>query len=436
MMRIIKTVFPVFSCLYLVLCSMAQAALDIKITKGTLAPIPIAIPTLEGGSSFEKKMAEQIRKIILQDLENCGLFQLIPESAYIQKIETLQQSPHYSEWRLIKADNLVSGKVIDASGGQIRVEFRVFDTVREVQIEGKAYVGREEDWRRVAHKVADAIYSRLIGDDGYFDTQVVYVSREQKGKQRTERLAIMDQDGANHRFLTDGKNLVMSPRFSPDLKHIAFLDYAHNKPRVYLFNRETKRTTLVGNFSGMTFAPRFSPDGERLAMSFSHEGNTSLFEMNLKTLKIKRLTFDPVIDTSPSYSPDGSEIVFESDRSGQNQLYVMNVNGGSAKRISFGSGSYRTPVWSPRGDLITFTKIWQGQFYIGLMRTDGSGERLITSGYLVEGPSWSPNGRVILYTRDDRRGTPHLYSIDVTGYNERLVPTPTNAIQGTWSNKR
>ncbi|MDP4840072.1 MAG: Tol-Pal system protein TolB, partial [Alphaproteobacteria bacterium] len=175
MMRIIKTVFPVFSCLYLVLCSMAQAALDIKITKGTLAPIPIAIPTLEGGSSFEKKMAEQIRKIILQDLENCGLFQLIPESAYIQKIETLQQSPHYSEWRLIKADNLVSGKVIDASGGQIRVEFRVFDTVREVQIEGKAYVGREEDWRRVAHKVADAIYSRLIGDDGYFDTQVVYV---------------------------------------------------------------------------------------------------------------------------------------------------------------------------------------------------------------------------------------------------------------------
>lgn len=436
MTRIFKTIFVAFSCFYLALCPMAHGALDIKITKGTLAPIPIAIPTLEGDSSFEKKMAQQIREIILQDLKSCGLFHFIPESAYIQKIETLQQAPHYSEWRLIKADNLVSGKVIDAPDGQIRVEFRVFDTIREIQIEGKAYVGREEDWRRVAHKVADAIYSRLIGDDGYFDTQIVYVSREQKGVKRTERLAIMDQDGANHRFLTDGKNLVMSPRFSPDLKRIAFLDYAHNKPRVYLFNRETKRTTLVGNFAGMTFAPRFSPDGERLAMSFSHEGNTSLFEMNLKTLKIKRLTFDPVIDTSPSYSPDGSEIVFESDRSGQNQLYVMSAGGGSAKRISFGSGSYRTPVWSPRGDLITFTKIWQGKFYIGLMRTDGSGERLITSGYLVEGPSWSPNGRVILYTRDDRRGAPHLYAIDVTGYNERLLPTPTNAIQGTWSNKR
>lgn len=425
-----------------IFCGGAKAALDIKITRGNINPIPLAIPSLEGESSYEKEMAIKIRDVIINDLKSSGLFRFIPESSYIQKIENLQTNPHYSEWRLIKADNLVAAKVIDASGGKIRVEFRVFDTIRELQLEGKAYVGLEKDWRRVAHKVADAIYKRLIGDDGYFDTQIAYVARTEKVDartkkiSRTERLAIMDQDGENHRYLTDGKNLVMSPRFSADLRYIAFLDYAHNKPRVYIYNRETRHTTLVGNFAGMTFAPRFSPDGDRLAMSFSHKGNTSLFEMNLKTLKIKRLTFDPVIDTSPSYSPDGSKIIFTSDRSGQTQLYVMNANGGSAKRISFGSGSYRTPVWSPRDDLIVFTKIWKGQFYIGVMRTDGSGERLITKGYLVEGPCWSPNGRVVLYTRDDRRGSPHLYTIDIAGFNERKLPTPTTAIQGTWSNKR
>ncbi len=435
-----KTLFPLF--LGALFCTGATAALDIKITKGNINPIPLAIPTFEGESSYEKEVGTKMRDIIINDLKSSGLFRFIPESSYIQKIKNLQTNPHYSEWRLIKADNLVAAKVIDTFGSDLRVEFRIFDTIRELQIEGKAYIGLEKDWRRVAHKVADAIYKRLIGDEGYFDTQIVYVSRTEKIDnrtkkiKRTERLAIMDQDGAHHRFLTNGQNLVMSPRFSPDLRYIAFLDYAHNKPRVYIYNRETKNTTLVGNFSGMTFAPRFSPDGNRLAMSFSHKGNTSLFEMNLKTLKIKRLTFDPVIDTSPSYSPDGSKIVFTSDRSGQTQLYMMSTNGGSAQRISFGSGSYRTPVWSPRDDLIVFTKIWKGTFYIGVMRKDGSGERLLTKGYLVEGPAWSPNGRVILFTRDDRRGQPYLHTIDITGFNERKLPTPTSAIQGSWSHKR
>ncbi len=432
---LIRSIFVVVS-LLLGLPQHVHAALDIKITRGHINPLPIALPKIvvdEDGKGSEE--AAEIFDIIQTDLKNCGLFQIIPDSGHIQDPISLLTKPRYSEWRLIKADHVVSSRLIK-DGSKYRVEFRIFDTVREVQIEGRALTAKKEELRRMAHKIADAIYERLIGDKGYFDTQIVYVSRQEKGNKRSERLAIMDYDGANHAYMTDGKNLVLSPRFSPDQQFITYMDFAKNKPRVYIYNRDTRRTTLVGNFPGMTFAPRFSHDGKRMIMSFSNQGNTSLFEMNLETLKIKRMTFDPVIDTSPCYSPDDEHIVFESDRSGQTQLYVMESRGSSAKRISFGSGSYRTPAWSPRGDMIAFTKIWKGEFYIGIMRTDGSGERLITKGYLVEGPTWSPNGRVLMYTRDDRRGQPQLYSIDITGFNERRVPTPQMALQACWSGKR
>ncbi len=426
---------PLFFLAIFITFSPLRAALDIKITRGHLNPIPLAIPDFVADSDHSAQISINMRDVILADLKSSGLFNIIPKSAHIQNIQDIQKAVRYNEWRLIKADNLVSVS-LSKNNGEFRIELRVIDTVREQQIEGKAYTGKVEDWRRMAHKISDAIYQRLIGDPGYFDTQIAYVARTEKGNKRTERLAIMDQDGENHAYLTDGKNLVMSPRFSPDLRYLAFLNFTNNKPRVYIYNRDTKKTRLVGSFSGMTFAPRFSHDGNKMVMSFAHNGNTSLFEINLKTLKIKRLTFNPVIDTSPCYSPDDEQIVFTSDRSGRTQLYVMPAKGGSARRISFGSGGYRTPVWSPRGDLIAFTKIWRGEFYIGIMRTDGSGERLITKGFLVEGPSWAPNGRVILYTRDDRKGSPQLYSIDITGFNERLVKTPGSALQSSWSQKR
>jgi TolB protein len=414
------------------LIGQAKADLEINITQGNMAPIPIAITDLSGESSSEAELGAQMTAVIIDDLKNCGLFLPIPKSAFIQKPETLEAGLHFSEWRLVKAENLVVGKVID-QGDTIRIEFRLFDTVRELQIEGQALMGSHKDWRRVAHKVADAIYKRLIGDAGYFDTQIVYVARTQAGKKRTERLAIVDQDGHNNRFITNGSSLVLTPRFSPDMRYVTYLDFVSKKPRVYIYDFEKRHRTLVGNFAGMTFAPRFSPDGGRIVMSFARNGMTSLYDMDLKTLKIRQLTFDPVIDTSPCYSPDGSKLVFNSDRSGQPHLYVMPADGGQANRISFGSGSYRTPVWSPRGDLIAFTKMYQGQFYIGVMRPDGSGERLITQGFLVEDPSWAPNGRVLCFSRQDRVGPPRLMAIDLTGYNERAVLTPTGAIQGFWS---
>jgi len=409
-----------------------RCALEINVTQGTIAQIPIAITDFAIDNVNDDNL-KNFTDVIRSDLKNCGLFSLINPQAFIQTQDTLQDKPHFSEWRLINADNLVTGKIKQASDGHLRIEFRLFDVVQEIQIEGQALSGLGRDWRRIAHKVADAIYERLTGEKGYFDTKIIYVARQKMGIKRSERLAIMDQDGANNKYITAGDTLVLTPRFSPNLASIAFMDFKTRTPRVYLMNLLNNQKTLMGNFPGMTFAPRFSNDGTRLVMSFARSGMTSIYELNLVSHTINQLTFDPIIDTSPCYSPDDQQIAFNSDRSGRTQIYIMPAKGGEAKRITFGQGSYRTPVWSPRGDYIAFTKMFQGRFYIGVIRPDGTGERLLTQGYMIESPSWSPNGRVILYTREDRGHHAQLWSIDLTGINDRHIPTETGAMHGCWS---
>ena len=287
--------------------------------------------------------------------------------------------------------------------------------------------------------MADAIYERLTGDKGYFNTIIAYISESGPSSKRVKRLALMDQDGDGHQFLTSGANLVLTPRFSPDMQYIAYLSYINNKPRVYMYNMKTQETELLGNFPGMTFAPRFSPDSRHILLSYAKNGVTDIYEMDLETRNSKKLTSGPSIDTSPSYSPDGQKIVFNSDRGGNQQIYVMNRDGSGVERISFRQGSrYATPVWSPRGDYIAFTRMEGNSFYIGVMYPDGSGERTLASGFIVEGPTWSPNGRVIMFQRQNR-GTAttnapiQLYSIDVTGQNERMVLTPGDGSDPAWS---
>ena len=311
----------------------------------------------------------------------------------------------------------------------LRVEFRLWDVYAENQLKGQSFTTTKDNWRRVAHVIADAIYERLTGEKGYFDTRIVYVSETGPATKRGKRLAIMDQDGENHKFLTSGAAMALTPRFSPNLQKVTYMSYAGSMPKVYILDIETGRQELLGSFPGMTFAPRFSPDSSKVLLSYANNGRTNIYEMDLKRRTSKQLTSGPAIDTSPSYSPDGSQIVFNSDRGGNQQLYVMNADGSDVHRISFGTGRYATPVWSPRGDYIAFTKMANGQFYIGVMYPDGSGERLLASGYLVEGPTWSPNGRVLMYFRQDkgnsRSNAPvKLYSIDLTGYNERMIVTP------------
>jgi TolB protein len=417
----------------------ARAELRIDVTQGRADPMPIAIADFKAVDIASTKTGRELAEVISANLQRSGLFAPIDQAAFIQAPGSLGVLPKFADWRVLNAQALVQGAVTVQGDGRLRVEFRLWDVFAEQQMVGSAYFTVPANWRRVAHIISDVIYKRVTGEDGYFDTRLVYIAESGPPDRRVKRLAIMDQDGANHRFLTDGSDLVLTPRFSPTTQEITYLAYYNNKPRVYIFNIDTGQQEVLGDFPGMTFAPRFSPDGAKVIMSLARNGITDVFTMDLATRKATQLTNSPSIDTSPNYAPDGRNVVFNSDRGGSQQLYVMDSDGGNVKRISFGKGWYATPVWSPRGDLIAFTKFNGGRFYIGVMRPDGSGERLLTDGYLVEAPTWAPNGRVLIYFKQTpadktgRGGSVKLYSIDLTGYNEREVITPLDGSDPAWS---
>ena len=431
--------------LFAVLCLLgglgaapARAQLTVDITKGFVEPLPVAVTAFVGETQEEARIGRDMSDVVAADLQRSGLFRPIEAGAFIQDPLSLKAGPRFADWRLINAQALVQGSTEMQADGRLRVEFRLWDVFAEQQMTGLAYFTPPNNWRRVAHIIADAIYKRLTGEEGYFDTRIVYVAETGPQNRRDKRLAIMDQDGANHRFLTESGTLVLTPRFSPTTQEITYLSYVGDVPRVYLFNLSTGQQEVLGDFPGMTFAPRFSPDGNKVIMSSANAGNSEIYEMDLRTRKVKRLTNHPAIDTSPAYSPDGRQIVFNSDRGGSQQLYVMDAQGGNVHRISFNKGRYATPVWSPRGDLIAFTRINQGEFFIGVMRPDGSGERMLAKGFLVESPTWAPNGRVLSFfrqTRADSRGqfTSKVYTIDLTGFNERELVTPIDASDPAWS---
>jgi len=417
----------------LAVASPAQAEVRIDITRGKVEPMPIAIPAF-AGSGDAGRVGADVASVINADLERSGLFKPLDKSAFIQNLPNLEVQPNFADWRAINAQVLVQGVVEPQSDGRLRLAFRVWDVFAGTQVKGQAYVTQPENWRRASHIIADVIYKQLTGEDGYFDTRIVYVAESGKATERVKRLAIMDQDGANLRYLSDGRALVLTPRFSPTAQEITYMSYYNGMPRVYLFNIDTGRQELLGDFPGMTFAPRFSPDGNKVILSMATDGNTDIYEMDLRTRRTRQLTNHPAIDTSPSYSPDGQQITFNSDRGGAQQVYVMNADGSNPHRISFGDGRYATPVWSPRGDLIAFTKMKGGEFYIGVMRPDGSGERMLSSGFLVESPTWAPNGRVLSFFRQDANGAePRLFTVDLTGYNERRMSTPQGASDPAWS---
>lgn len=420
--------------LFAINVGVAEAKLEIDITKGNFDPVPIAIPDFSASSGALNDTGRKMAQVIANDLQSSGLFRVIEQGAYIEQVGYDTNIPRYADWRQINASGLVIGKLDAAGAGKMRVQFRLFDNFSETQMTGKQFDANASNWRRIAHLVADEIYKRITGEDGYFDTRIVYVSEAGSPRNRIKRLAIMDQDGENHKYLTGGQHLVLTPRFSPNTQEILYLSYAGGVPRVYLRDLQTGREESLGRFDGMSFAPRFNHDGNKMVMSIARGGVTNIYEMDLRSRRMRQLTSSSAIDTSPSYSPDGSKIVFNSDRGGAQHLYVMNADGSGVQRISFGQGRYSTPVWSPRGDLIAFTKQSGGRFYIGLMRTDGSGERSIAEGWLAEGPTWAPNGRVIAFARQDGGAArSQIYSIDVTGHNLRRIVTPTDASDPAWS---
>jgi TolB protein len=411
----------------------ASAQVRVDITQGQAQPLPIAITDFVAGGGSESEVARNISSVVEADLKRSGLFAPLDHGAFIEKITNIDAPPRFGDWRIVNIQALVSGRVTRQGDGRLKAEFRLWDVFGGTQMMGQQYFTTPDNWRRIAHIIADAIYERLTGEKGYFDTRIVYVAESGPKERRQKILSIMDQDGFGARALTrGGDDLVLTPRFSPNSQEITYMSFAGGNPRVYLLNLETGQREVVGNFPGMTFAPRFSPDGQKVVLSLQAEGNANLFVMDLRTKQTTRLTEGSAIDTSPSYSPDGSQIVFESDRGGKPQLYVMGAGGGGANRISFGQGSYSTPVWSPRGDLIAFTKQGGGKFAIGVMKPDGSGERILTEGFHNEGPTWAPNGRVLMFFRDQGAG-PKLFTVDITGYNEQAVKTSAYASDPAWS---
>ena len=414
----------------------AHAELRVDVTKGTMNPIPIAITNFVAKDPAGAEFATSIPQVISSDLSSTGLFRLVDPRAFIQDSASMQTQIRFAEWKAINAQVLVNGSVTRTPDGKTRVEFRLFDVFGQQQLTGMAYMTTPQNWRRIAHIISDEIYKRLTGEGGYFDTRMVYIAESGPATKRIKRLAIMDQDGANHRYLTDGSNLVLTPRFSPSTQTITYMSYVGNKPRVYIYDLETGRQEVIGDFKGMTFAPRFSPDGSKVVMSLSKNGNSDIYSMDLKSRRSMQLTNSNSIDTSPSYAPDGSKIAFESDRGGTQQIYVMNADGSNPHRITFGDGRYASPVWSPRGDLIAFVKMLKGQFYIGVIRPDGKGERLLSNAFHMEGPTWAPNGRVLAFFKEVPSGkgrAAQLYSIDLTGHNEHLLRAPGNGSDPAWS---
>ena len=414
--------------------SPARAIVELNITQGNIQPLPIAIPDFVGDGSVAPELAREISGVVANDLKASGLFLPIDRAAFIENGVGPDRVPRFEDWRVVNAQALAVGR-IGASEGKLRAEFRLWDVFAGTQLAGEQFFARSKDARRIGHIIADAIYERITGEKGYFDTRIVFVDEFGPKNKRMKRLAIMDQDGFNVRLLTKGQNLVLTPRFSPTTQEITYTSFEGETPKVHLLNIETGQKEIVGAFPGMTFAPRFSPDGQRIVMSLERDGNSNLFAMDLRSRRTIRLTNTGAIDTAPCYSPDGREIVFESDREGSRQIYVMGADGSNPRRISQGGGSYSTPVWSPRGDLIAFTKMSGGQFLIGVMKPDGSGERILTEGFHNEGPTWAPNGRVLMFFREQpgAAGGPRLYTIDLTGYNERQVATPAFGSDPAWS---
>ncbi|WP_394706187.1 Tol-Pal system beta propeller repeat protein TolB [uncultured Cohaesibacter sp.] len=406
------------------------ALIEIDITQGNIQPMPVAVTDFGG-----IEQGRQISEVVEADLKQSGLFAPLDRNSYLQKDLNASTVPSFANWTVLNAQALVTGTVTSEADGRLKAEFRLWDVYAGKQMIGQQFFTSPQNWRRIAHIISDAIYERLTGEKGYFDTRIVFVDESGPKDARVKRLAIMDQDGANVRYLTDGRDLVLTPRFSPTKQEITYMALENGEPRAYLLDIETGRRSVVGKFPGMSFSSRFSPDGQSIVLSLQQGGDANIYRMDLRTGRITRLTNSASIDTSPSFSPDGRQITFESDRGGKQQIYVMNADGSNVQRISFSNGSYSTPVWSPRGDLIAFTKRYNGQFQIGVMQTDGSRERILVDGYHNEGPTWAPNGRVLMYFSESpgANGGPKLYAIDLTGRNKYQIPTPEFASDPAWS---
>jgi TolB protein len=390
--------------------------------------VAIAVPVMPGDM-----IGRQVAEVIATDLRSTGLFTPLGPGGLPGYSVEEAGNPAYPSWRNAGVAALVSGYIEARPDGRLTLACYLHDVTAGRELARQGFAVNAGDWRRAAHKCADLVYSRLSGQQPYLDTRVVYVAETGPKSNRQKRVAIMDSDGSNHRYLTIGRNTVVTPRFSPRGDKLVYVAYIGRRPRVLLYDVATGSERLLIPGNHITFAPRFSPDGRDVVFSQADSGNTDIYIVSASGGAPRRLTSAPGADTSPSFSPDGRQIVFESDRSGTQQLYVMGSDGSQQRRISFGGGRYASPTWSPAGNLIAFTKI-AGPFRIGVMNAGGGGERILTDGWQDEGPSWAPNGQFVMFHRTPQgAGAARLYAVPVGGGTARIMPTPVGGSDPSWS---
>jgi len=377
-------------------------------------------------------LGREIARVITANLRNNGLFKPTGPDTLPKPSFTQITAPSWGGWSGRGAEMLVHGYVQARTDERIVVGCYLYDVALQDELIREGYVVRPADWRRAAHKCSDLIYARLTGESPFFDSRIAYIAETGPKDNRVKRLAVMDSDGANHRFLTLGSATALTPRYSPDYSKILYLSYVDGNPRIYVYDIGTGQQTLVTQNTSPTLAPRWSPDGRHILYSMAVAGNTDIYRVSVNGGASERLTNTPGIDIGGSYSPDGSKIVFESDRSGTQQCYVMNADGTNQRRITFFGGRCATPEWSPRGDQIAFTRI-AGDFNIAVMTPSGRGLKVLTDGWQDEAPTWAPNGRIIQFFRTTRNaGRSSLWQVDLTGRNERRLPTPVDASDPAW----
>ncbi len=420
--------------LVILLATPALAVLRVDINSGQIKPMKIAVPYFETNNKATKKVSEEMLQLITTNLRRSGMFAPVNKASFIDEKPKSTAIPKFADWKIVGSEAVVTGSIKEESG-KYKISFRLWDVFTGKQLTGKEFSTTKTNWRRIGHIISDEIYARLTGEKRYFDTRIAYVAESVVRRRKIKRVAIMDQDGTNGKFISGNRSLVLTPRFSPDGKKVLYITYNRRKqPRVYIRDLVTGTEEVIGDFRGMSFAPAFAPDGQSLAMTIAKNGNSDIYKVSLKSKRMKRLTKGSAIETTPSFSPDGEKIVFESDRGGSQQLYMMDENGGGQKRISFGNGRYAAPAWSPLGNYIAFVKMKKGLFYIGVMRPDGTGERILSQGFLAESPAWAPNGRTIIFTKQETRNSPtRLHTVDITGNNEQVVRTKTEASDPSWS---
>ncbi len=419
----------------------AHAELKVDIIAGAASPTSIAVQKFEIANGASSKDAETIRTVVENDLKSTGLFRIVSHDAFPEHVK-MNEMPDFESWTAIKTQILVQAKLSLDADKKYKLEFYVWDIAGKEQIEAQSLVASKSGVRRLAHIMADAIYERLTGEIGYFDTQIIFIAETGPIQNRVKRMAIMDQDGYGMRYLSDEKTFVMSPHFSPNMQSVVFLSYRDDDPMVWTFNLDTGEQRRLGQFGGMNFAPRFSPDGTKVALSLVKDGITHIYEYNMDTKKLRQLTFGNSLNTSPSYSPDGTKLAFNSDRTGRQQIHVLDLKTLDEERITYGTGKYATPAWSPDGQFIAFTKMADDTFYIGIMNPDGRNEKILAGGWYMEAPSWAPGSRRIVYYETERaldgiERMSHIRTVDITGQNVYDIELPDNVwgVDPTWSPK-